>query len=189
MIKITNTKIYDWLFTYPHTSLFLLQGREHHLRHLPSVGSFCHTTETQAHLSNGGSNQSGRSQQPRRGWIIRKSRIYRNVQISLVKGCVSPVLGHATFDGVLWDSRVNSPIFHPQLKTDETKNFFYDRASSIAYRKFTESRRRDSTTDLSDCIGKLRNLDGCPSMRVNLRKVKSELPNINWADGDCTSRL
>ena len=90
---------------------------------------------------------------------------------------------------MLWDSRVNIPIFNPQLKTDETKNFFYDRASSVVYRKFTESRPRDSATDLSDCIGKLRNLDGCPSMRVNLRKVKSELPSIDWADGDCTSRL
>ena len=58
-------------------------------------------------------------------------------------------------------------------------------------RKFTESRARDpdAAADLSDCIGKLRNLDGCPSMRVNLRKVKKELPDVDWADGDCTSRL
>ena len=83
------------------------------------------------------------------------------------------------------------PIFHPQLKSDETKNFFFDRTSSVAYRKFAESRERDpdAAADLSDCIGKLRNLDGCPSMRVNLRKVKRELPDVDWADGDCTSRL
>ena len=68
-------------------------------------------------------------------------------------------------------------------------NFFFDRSSSVVYRRFTESRLRDPATDLSDCIGKLRNLDGCPSLRVNLKKVKKELPNVNWADGDCTSRL
>ena len=39
----------------------------------------------------------------------------------------------------------------------------------------------------SDCIEKLRNLDGCPSMRIWLGNVKKELPDIDWADGDCTS--
>ena len=49
---------------------------------------------------------------------------------------------------------------HFQLIVDETKNFYFDRQSSVAYRKFSESRERDPDKDLSDCIGKLRRLDG-----------------------------
>ena len=49
---------------------------------------------------------------------------------------------------------------HFQLRADETKNFYFDRESSVAYRKFAESRERDPDKDLSDCIGKLRGLDG-----------------------------
>ena len=36
-----------------------------------------------------------------------------------------------------------------QLKTDDSKNFYFDRTSVVAYRRFSETREREAGVDLS----------------------------------------
>lgn len=70
-----------------------------------------------------------------------------------------------------------------ELKSDASKNIWYDRAKGILYRKFSEDRER-SESDLSDCIGGLRGLDFCPFVQVFFTVV----PDIDMNEGDCRNR-
>ena len=59
----------------------------------------------------------------------------------------------------------------------------------MAYRRFSETREREEGVDLSDCIGKLRGLDGCMKLDIFLKKVKDEMKGLDLGDSDCTERL
>ena len=66
---------------------------------------------------------------------------------------------------------------------------YFDRTASVAYRRFSETRVREEGVDLSDCIGKLRGLDGCMRLDINLKRIKQELGNLDFSDSDCSARL
>ena len=43
-------------------------------------------------------------------------------------------------------------LLHSQLKSDDSKNFYFDRTSGVAYRRFSETREREAGVDLSGMI-------------------------------------